>query len=355
MLQRGRALARAEIIQNRRRAPPLKMLQRGRALARAEISDNGVRVGRVAAASTGPRTCARGDAVVFDLRHRSSERFNGAALARAEMRASERISASAHVLQRGRALARAEIDPEADSRAAGRPASTGPRTCARGDNAAMRERSTFIVASTGPRTCARGDFEDKGDGETFAAASTGPRTCARGDDVAAIVRQPQNALQRGRALARAEMTTTLATAAFAPSLQRGRALARAEIAGLLRVLATGNVASTGPRTCARGDAAAVAETIGRRLLQRGRALARAEIPDGTATGAIMVYASTGPRTCARGDVAHHSLSQRRIDCFNGAAHLRARRSPTFTRPPSTASSFNGAAHLRARRCCGACL
>ncbi len=84
-------------------------------------------------------------------------------------------------------------------------------------------------------------------------------------------------------------------------------------------------ASTGPRTCARGDGVSGTLSFVNLPLQRGRALARAEM---LAEKAKYAYAKGG---------------------FNGAAHLRARR----CHPPSVRRhakpGFNGAAHLRARR------
>ncbi len=109
LLQRGRALARAEIRRLPRERKERRLLQRGRALARAEIS----------ARRTGSH---------------SIRRFNGAAHLRA------RRSHLVHSV------------PKARSKA-----STGPRTCARGDIVTIRQHASVPLASTGPRTCARGD------------------------------------------------------------------------------------------------------------------------------------------------------------------------------------------------------
>ncbi len=133
-------------------------LQRGRALARAEITPHTPERGPPSRASTGPRTCARGDAI-----------------------------------DRVRVVAQET-------------ASTGPRTCARGDVAALRSGDLQRSASTGPRTCARGDWEVKESTQSGKHASTGPRTCARGDSSRFTRRALIRLLQRGRALARAEIS-----------------------------------------------------------------------------------------------------------------------------------------------------
>ncbi len=182
-------------------------------------------------------------------------------------------------------------------------------------------------ASTGPRTCARGDYERRRSLGRRRQASTGPRTCARGDQTASPTPAPQREsfngaahlrarrswialrpkddvrqLQRGRALARAEIADPHAPGRSSKPLQRGRALARAEMVGEVRAYSPEKLASTGPRTCARGD-------------HRRRRIDHA-----------YVVASTGPRTCARGDLSDQPAGNDDVSCFNGAAHLRARRS-----------------------------
>ncbi len=204
-LQRGRALARAEMLLSEAGGFAKLTLQRGRALARAEIRRIAYSCFAVERASTGPRTCARGDdgVGVNFLRLKTLQR--GRALARAEMCVTRRARRLAPPLQRGRALARAEMSRSGHANPARRYASTGPRTCARGDSIFLGTSTGATLASTGPRTCARGDADRARLGAWRCSASTGPRTCARGDPAAAPSFIACVALQRGRALARAEI------------------------------------------------------------------------------------------------------------------------------------------------------
>ncbi len=228
-LQRGRALARAEMSEAGNEQAHHRTLQRGRALARAEI-----RVRRAGStdrgASTGPRTCARGDFCAAVAVPDGVTLQRGRALARAEMtpgtqddRPRPRFNGAAHL--RARRFRRVHVVVERRDRA-----STGPRTCARGDLAQVSQRMGPRGASTGPRTCARGDSYSEADIRDWFYASTGPRTCARGDSCSAISRRVAHVASTGpRTCARGDFLYA-------------------------NVLTAHKVASTGPRTCARGDA-----------------------------------------------------------------------------------------------------
>ncbi len=278
-------------------------------------------------ASTGPRTCARGDDGYSDEARDVRRASTGPrTCARGDHRNRLLIETTLRVLQRGRALARAEILRLVPDFEPHRRASTGPRTCARGDWPERHRRAHAPHASTGPRTCARGDRAEVMRGGYVHTASTGPRTCARGDNPFVAMRLGEHVASTGpRTCARGDadcVRTWQATAlrfngaahlrarrlgsnaaerARIGALQRGRALARAEILQTSSKQRSTTAASTGPRTCARGGRVGVDK--------RSRAC----------------FASTGPRTCARGDRAPDRSSERKCVCFNGAAHLRARR------------------------------
>ena len=278
----------------------LGRLQRGRALARAEIARFERVTDRKIVASTGPRTCARGDRLCAFAPYRRCRASTGPRTCARGDRARPLRSALQTRLQRGRALARAEIADDRTRTAKERDASTGPRTCARGDRGKFAVQRRGIQGFNGAAHLRARRF------------SSSPQKQSKGAP-----------LQRGRALARAEMPSRIANAPPPGRLQRGRALARAEMPTPSR---SSNVrsrfngaahlrarrwrsrgadrkrrfASTGPRTCARGDDASVSGIMTTDPLQRGRALARAEI--------------TRVRSMRRG-----------TSCFNGAAHLRARR------------------------------
>ncbi len=196
-LQRGRALARAEIWLGDRSRVVDTLLQRGRALARAEMP---LAFGLHLApgpASTGPRTCARGDRAIR-TRHRSQDRrFNGAAHLRAR-RSPLRVCAVPSL-----------------------PSFNGA--------AHLRARRSRPAIAIGAAD----------------AASTGPRTCARGDSLPSAPSASSKPLQRGRALARAEIVSSRLMGRQENLLQRGRALARAEISTWMRDCSQGSTGFNG--------------------------------------------------------------------------------------------------------------
>ncbi len=328
------------------------MLQRGRALASAEICHAERHQRWVLPASTGPRSRERGNDFVAtgtgvvvtvlqrgralasaEICWRCAPAFRGTGLQRGRALASAEITSAVRVpgppgaLQRGRALASAEIPARAVDHHAAELASTGPRS---------RERGNL---------CARPG--DAGGG----AASTGPRSRERGNPVVEGLGGGGNTLlQRGRALASAEICSTLHFMTVLARLQRGRALASAEMSCVPVMLA---------------------RSIG---LQRGRALASAEIPPFGRGRGGNVCASTGPRSRERGNQSSGSPEARRSTRFNGAALSRARKSSSmlisksrsatlqrgralasaemvlgYTGTGKTRSSFNGAALSRARK------
>ncbi len=180
-------------------------------------------------------------------------------------------------LQRGRALARAEMRAAVDGGCLLKRASTGPRTCARGDPLAHRGSRAGVLRFNGAAHLRARRYGPEAERAPRTLASTGPRTCARGD---------------GRAHHHHSATRR---------------------------------ASTGPRTCARGDITSIGSASSTHRCFNGAAHLRAR----------------------RLEVAMPRV--RRIRRFNGAAHLRARRFRRRSRRSSRGSRFNGAAHLRARR------
>src|SRR5581483_7869088 len=114
---------------------------------------------------------------------------------------------------------------------------------------------------------------------------------------------------------------------FLQGLQWGRARASAEIALAQPRAPESREASMGPRSCERGNT-------------RPRY-----------HGLVVTFtASMGPRSCERGNLGSRQTARSSYSCFNGAALVRARKSP----PPHAShararSRFNGAALVRARK------
>ncbi len=302
-------------------------------------------------ASTGPRTCARGDSRRAQRTSHAAPRFNGAAHLRARRYKASRVfvlpshsfNGAAHLRARRsdeiRTLTRwirrfngaAHLRARRSRRArCGRisPRCFNGAAHLRARRFAVRRRPTHRIesfngaahlrarrfrscsiltplrdaASTGPRTCARGDTEGPNDMDNIDCASTGPRTCACGDSPdAAHGLLLWGMLQRGRALARAEIARRIRKADPDDGFNGAAHLRARRSRDRVPMIRAVEFASTGPRTCARGDCA-----------RERQAPSRSD-------------ASTGPRTCARGDTDASPPVIARSRSFNGAAHLRARR------------------------------
>ena len=156
-------------------------------------------------------------------------------------------------------------------------ASTGPRSCERGEEIELRIGARVDVASTGPRSCERGEvFVPKNETKPV-NASTGPRSCERGEVVYNLSSATLQLLQRGRARVSAESSLLPWFTNGNRSLQRGRARVSAERNGRLGV------------RCNSSE------------LQRGRARVSAERLEYQRTLHRHKPASTGPRSCERGE------------------------------------------------------
>ncbi len=107
-------------------------------------------------------------------------------------------------------------------------------------------------------------------------------------------------LQRGRALARAEIRTG-DLARRQSHRFNGAAHLHARRCRRHRCDLASPDGFNGAAHCARGDVVAPQMDKSEEPLQRGRALARAEIADDLTEAWGDLCASTGPRTCARGD------------------------------------------------------
>ncbi len=228
----------------------------------------------------------------------------------------------------------------------------------------------------------------------------GPRSCERGNHQATqIIGNDCFMLQWGRARASAEMAapphcvTSSKTASMGP-----RSCERGNMTGYPHGRPGYVIASMGPRSCERGNtrtlryscsaacwlqwgrARASAEIIAQRLiglgvaeLQWGRARASAEMTDPNKwgfysysfNGAALVRARKSPflltparldpslqwgRARASAEIpARLAAGRNGAQGFNGAALVRARKSFSFIHSPPFLPCFNGAALVRARK------
>ncbi len=240
----------------------------------------------------------------------------------------------------------------------------------------------------GPRSCERGNFTRSRPCSMWTMLQWGRARASAEITTGTVSVQASSPLQWGRARASAEMHARNINMIVIYWLQWGRARASAEIshrrerrpgrdgfngAALVRArkwrfggyeINAFVWASMGPRSCERGNRAACrAWQAGRFKLQWGRARASAEMNntnDGAPFNSLLQWgrarasaemgtrrrtrlrvgsASMGPRSCERGNSETHPVRHVEPSCFNGAALVRARKSPYSASREAAADSL----------------
>ncbi len=153
-------------------------------------------------------------------------------------------------------------------------ASTGPRAFTRIGHSGCVERAER-AASTGPRAFTRGSSAPVLGRLDHDRASTGPRAFTRGSARSSTPSAPRTALQRGRALSRADRRGRSVNGRQVTGFNgAARFHARIEAPAFFSLLQL--FASTGPRAFTRGSIRRRRRLRSSSALQRGRALSRAD-------------------------------------------------------------------------------
>ena len=280
--------------------------------------------------------------------------FNGAALGRARRYGALNPTPSAPmVLQRGRARESAEMASPRPRRAAGPPASTGPRSGERGDTVDVLDIHAAVeIASTGPRSGERGDLGALSREDVAFAGFNGAALGRARRSVAPKRRAGQAPSFNGAALGRARRSIhTPAEVGRILASTGPRSGERGDDGDVQRPIRPRRVASTGPRSGERGDLRAELRMDARRVASTGPRSGERGDETRSKDRVKASLASTGPRSGERGDALG------RFESFTASVTLqrgRARESAemrcTTGAPERVGGSFNGAALGRARRC-----
>src|SRR5581483_10266770 len=208
----------------------------------------------------------------------------------------------------GRARASAEMGPHLAWIREIIVASMGPRSCERGNEecSPLASQKT-LQASMGPRSCERGNRREPLRAQAVLHASMGPRSCERGNVTFSDLTSPAHLSFNGAALVRARKCCRSGYCRLELHCFNGAALVRvrkcrqrSETAVNLSFRFNG-AALVRARKSFFVDAQCVSSV---KSLQWGRARASAEIRRPLQRRKRLIVASMGPRSCERGNAAY---------------------------------------------------